>query len=777
MAKKKKKKEEELEEQDRTFLNRVFGLIFIVLAILGMGLGKPFGLIGKLVRMVGIIFFGKLNIIFIIFLFLLGVYLLVKSEYPRFFDKKLIGLYILLIGILIFFHIHYIKLYGGAFGNVMNNFFSDTSKVISDLFKGDFKSSGGGLIGCFFGVLFKILFDYSGTYIVSVIIMIGGICLFTGTSIYDFIKFTKLKELKETVTHIGSKEDIDYDPETGEVIEEELDPDERVLITSIDELYETVEKQSSVKEEKKEADKKREEEFEERLAETGVIFKSQNIPSTKDYVLPEIDKVLNKPAKAKKQNEDTETIGNALVDVLLEFGIREPKVVDVHIGPAVTQYEISVGHGTKLSRIVSLNKEISLAIARKDVRIQAPIPGKSTIGIEVSNMTIQAVPFREVFEKLPESKKDSKLLVGLGKNIMGEVKYCELDKTPHLLVAGATGSGKSVCINCIITSILMRTKPDEVKLVLVDPKKVELGNYNGVPHLLTPVVTDPKKASIALQKVVGEMESRFSIFEQTKVKNITTYNQMIDKKNANKSEDEKLPRMPYIVVIIDELADLMMVASKEVEDSIMRITQLARAAGIHLIVATQRPSTDIITGVVKSNIPSRISFAVSSQIDSRTILDMGGAEKLLGKGDMLFLPSGENIPERIQGAFVSDDEIENIINWTVKQQIATYDARFENLEASAAEQGNAGGHKDSPNEKYDDPVYNEAREFVIQQGKASASMIQRRFKVGFNRAATIIDLLEERGVVGPSKGGSKPRDVLVTNDMELADIDEIDEGE
>lgn len=418
--------------------------------------------------------------------------------------------------------------------------------------------------------------------------------------------------------------------------------------------------------------------------------------------------------------------------------------------------------GTKLSKLLSINREISLALAKRDVRIQAPIPGKSTVGIEIPNEVISMVSLREILENVPQNKVNNKLLVALGKNIMGKSLFAEIDKTPHLLVAGATGSGKSVCINCIIASILMRAKPDEVKLVLVDPKKVELSMYNGIPHLLMPVVTDPKKASIALQKIVTEMENRYDLFSEKNVKNISTYNAWVEKENAVRSEEDKISKMYYIVVIVDELADLMLVASKEVEDSIMRITQMARAAGIHLIVATQRPSTDVITGVVKANIPSRISFAVSSSIDSRTILDMTGAEKLLGKGDMLFLPMGENCPERIQGAYVSDEELESLVDYTVTQQKAQYDEKFMNL-SLAKEQGNAGGGINDTEEEYDDPLYNDIVEFVITSGKASASLLQRRFKLGYNRAARLIDLLEERGIIGP-QNGSKPREVLVKLD-------------
>ena len=370
----------------------------------------------------------------------------------------------------------------------------------------------------------------------------------------------------------------------------------------------------------------------------------------------------------------------------------------------------------------------------------------------------QSVSLRETIEAMPKSTNDSLLAVALGKDIMGKVKYCEIDKTPHLLVAGATGSGKSVCINGIIVSILMKARPDQVKLVMVDPKKVELGIYNGIPHLLTPVVTDPRKASIALKRAVSEMERRYDLFEEFGTKNITSYNKLVDEKNKKLPDDEKYSRMPYIVVIVDELADLMLVAGKEVEDSIMRITQMARAAGIHLIIATQRPSTDVITGLIKANIPSRISFAVSSSIDSRTILDMTGAEKLLGKGDMLFLPMGESAPDRIQGSFVSEEEIKKIVDYTISQQKAQFDSNFMDLDNVDHEKKNNPVSNDK--EEYDDPLYNEIVEFVITTGKASASLLQRKYKLGYNRAARIIDLLEERGIIGP-QNGSKPREVLV----------------
>ena len=525
------------------------------------------------------------------------------------------------------------------------------------------------------------------------------------------------------------------------------DDDKKIVISSIDELTkakvnEEVTENNNVSDENKEVTNK-----------TTVKH---------NYVLPSIN-LLDAPKKKKNSVNQSLIEKNIeiLEKVLKDFNIIG-KVVEVHIGPTVTQYELELHSGTKVSKLLSIHREIALAIATKDVRIQAPIPGKNTVGIEIANKETAAVSFREVLEKVPKSLDGSKLLCPLGKNIMGNVIWCEINKTPHLLVAGSTGSGKSVCINGIICSILMRAKPDEVKLVMVDPKKVELSGYNGVPHLMRPVVTDPKEASVALSKIVAEMERRYDTFSETKTKNIATYNDYVEKKNKTLPPDEQIKKMPFIVVIIDELADLMLVASKDVEASIMRITQMARAAGIHLIIATQRPSTDVITGVVKANIPSRISFAVSSSIDSRTILDMTGAEKLLGKGDMLFLPMGEADPERIQGAFISDDEIKRIIDYTVEQQKAEYDQSFMNL--SGDSEKSASQKEDMAQvEEYDDPLYNEIVEFVIETQKASASLLQRRFKLGYNRAARIIDLLEERGIIGPPNG-SKPREVLVKLD-------------
>ena len=783
MAKKKKRKQEQ-EEKKFQLPIEVHGIIYIILAILGFGPGKPLGLIGRLVRCFSTFLFGTWDVIFILILLVLGIYIILKKQYPSFFDKRLIGFYILLMGILVYSHLKYIELNDGN-SIIFQESWNDIMSVINTIMnKTEFTTTGGGMLGCCLAIVFKILFDYQGTQIISIILMILGVCLFTGISIFDYLRkgVDKGKEIisKDKSKQEETEEEVEYDSETGEVKdskadnkEEVVDLNERTVITSIEELNETaklrIEELEKKKELKEKANAQKENtDSDENNQKLPEINFNTNLPPKSDYKLPTLDLLKKTKQKNNFNEEAIRATGDLLVTVLSEFGIEGASIVDIHVGPSVTQYELSIKTGTKLSRILSINKEISLALAKKDVRIQAPIPGKRTVGVEVANDSIQPVGFREVLEKAPLNKANSKLLVALGKNIMGETKFAEIDKTPHLLVAGATGSGKSVCINCIIASILMRTKPDEVKLVMVDPKKVELSNYNGVPHLLMPVVTDPKKASVALQKIVHEMELRYDEFEAKKVKNIATYNAWVDKENENRVDTDRIRRMPYIVVIVDELADLMLVASKEVEDSIMRITQMARAAGIHLIVATQRPSTDVITGVVKANIPSRLSFAVSSSIDSRTILDMTGAEKLLGKGDMLFLPMGENAPERIQGAYVSDEELENIINWTINQQKAQYDENFLNLQAAAEEQGNAGGHPKDVEEEYDDPLYNDIVDFVIETQKASASLLQRRFKVGYNRAARIIDLLEERGIIGP-QNGSKPREVLIKQDASSND--------
>ena len=462
-----------------------------------------------------------------------------------------------------------------------------------------------------------------------------------------------------------------------------------------------------------------------------------------NYKLPTAE-LLNKIDKKSDENGKKKVLKNAslLEKTLSDFGVVA-KVNQVTVGPTITRYEIQPSPGVKVSKIVNLTDDIALSLAAKSIRMEAPIPGKSAIGIEVPNENAQMVSVREVLESEEFKKFDSPLAMALGKDISGKVVIGDIGKMPHMLIAGSTGSGKSVCVNTLISSILYKSKPDEVKLLLIDPKVVELANYNGIPHLLIPVVTDPKKAASALNWAVVEMNRRYKLFADTQVKDITSYNE---------KAEEKLPK---IVIIIDELADLMMASANDVEDYICRLAQMARAAGMHLIVATQRPSVDVITGVIKANIPSRIAFAVSSQTDSRTILDMGGAEKLLGKGDMLFYPLGAAKPVRLQGAFISEGESERVIDF-VKSQIKE-EVKYEEDIMETISKVSVAKSSD------EDDLLSEAITFVVENGQGSASMLQRKFKIGFNRAARLIDSMEERGIVGQSEG-SKPRKVLISKE-------------
>lgn len=476
--------------------------------------------------------------------------------------------------------------------------------------------------------------------------------------------------------------------------------------------------------------------------ETGVMVPPP-VPQPKPYKLPSFA-LLAKPKNISTANDQNDymIIARKLETTLESFGVRA-KVLEVVRGPAVTRYELQPDVGVKVSRIVGLTDDIALALAAKDIRMEAPIPGKAAVGIEVPNNEVAMVTMREVMETSIFQESEAKLSIAFGRDIAGQTIVGNLAKMPHLLVAGATGSGKSVCINGIITSILYKAKPDEVKFLMVDPKMVELNIYNGIPHLLAPVVTDPRRASLALKKIVVEMEKRYELFSKSGTRNMEGYNNLM--------KDNPAAVLPYIVVIVDELADLMMVAAGDVEDAIARLAQMARAAGIHLIIATQRPSVDVITGVIKANIPSRIAFGVSSQIDSRTILDMGGAEKLLGRGDMLFMPVGSSKPTRVQGAFMSDQEVEAIVEYCRGQGDAQYVEdlvpEIDDTVANADEQL--------------DELYDQAVQIVVEGKQASVSLLQRRMRVGYTRAARLIDSLEAHGIVGPYEG-SKPREVLIT---------------
>ena len=737
-----KRKRKKTKEKDTGFAIELKGILLVLIAITGfLGFDNGFGIAGNVVSGFATFLTGSLWIAPLILCFLIGGYIIVKRQYPNFFTSRLIGLFTILVGILVLCHLKYLTDLTGI--NIIKKTITDTMNAIGNLSS----VTGGGVIGASFAALFRYLFGVNGTEIIAIVLIVCGTIMFTGITIFDILSKLKsgVEKGREELSKISRKERKiqekaiavadSYEEETGS---------NKIVVTSLDQLQ-TMEEKTSPKETTPIVESKEENESELPITGTGI------------YKLPPIS-LLHK-AKPQKTNMEKEIqdMAKLIVEVLTDFGVPGCKVVAAHIGPSVTQYELEIKSGTKLTAVTGLNRELALALAAKDIRIEAPIPGKRTIGIEVPNKSTTPVCVREVLERVPSSLSDAKLLAVLGKDIMGEPRWMEINKTPHLLVAGSTGSGKSVCINSIIVSILMRSKPDEVKLVLVDPKKVEFAMYNGVPHLLAPVVTDPKKANIALKKIVVEMERRYDEFERTGTKNIAGYNALVESKNENLPEEEKMRKMPFIVVIIDELADLMLVASKEVEDSIMRITQMARAAGIHLIVATQRPSTNVITGVVKANIPSRIAFAVSSGIDSRTILDSVGAEKLLGKGDMLFSPQGDIHFTRIQGTFISDEEIKAVVDYTISQQKAHYDSTLTMDDEEANATTMVDGNEHDANEE---PLYNEIVEFVVTSGKASASLLQRRFRLGYNRAARCIDLLEERGIIGP-QNGSKPREVLV----------------
>ncbi|WP_061589161.1 DNA translocase FtsK [Streptococcus sanguinis] len=627
--------------------------------------------------------------------------------------------------------------------------------------------AGGGLLGSLLYAPISFLFSNIGSYFFGLLLILLGGLLMSPWSIYDISEkamaaFQNWREKQEEKRQLRfleqeekaaqaamqaievEQEEAEVDPETGEILDDEDLSD--IAVDFDEEDYEEVGEYDP----HEPLDFGREEETDETDVDVEVDFTAKE---SLDYKLPTIN--LFAPDKPKNQSKEKRIVRDnikILEETFASFGIKAA-VERAEIGPSVTKYEVKPAVGVRVNRISNLADDLALALAAKDVRIEAPIPGKSLVGIEVPNSEVATVTFRELWE---QSKTDaSKLLeIPLGKAVNGSVRSFDLAKMPHLLVAGSTGSGKSVAVNGIIASILMKARPDEVKFMMVDPKMVELSVYNDIPHLLIPVVTNPRKASRALQKVVDEMENRYELFSKVGARNIAGYNAKVAEYNAQ-SEYKQVP-LPLIVVIVDELADLMMVASKEVEDAIIRLGQKARAAGIHMILATQRPSVDVISGLIKANVPSRIAFAVSSGTDSRTILDENGAEKLLGRGDMLFKPIDENHPVRLQGSFISDEDVERIVAFVKNQAEADYDDSFDPGEVSESDMESGGGDDEG------DPLFEEAKALVIETQKASASMIQRRLSVGFNRATRLMEELEAAGVIGPAEG-TKPRKVLQTN--------------
>lgn len=747
-ARKRKSKQEQVSEELKL---RIICLFFIFLVIIA---AMQLGVIGDHLNYVFMYVFGNLNgIIYLTCILLLG-YIVIKADFPKFNGPKAAGLYLLFIGLTLFI---------SATPSLTG------IKVIQSYFN-QVPLNRGGLLGAILYGFLSALFDYMGAIIAAVFIVVTGIILLGSKFYFEHKKeiqkraknnFNKTKDsLKQHSNYFGNffkkkqnkttffDDAIFEDDETPTTIFEEIAKEDVTLpqaFTFNDEHQEIeiVDKEPPIPSVDEELVQNDQSQIEEPVIEHN---------TNKNYHLPPLSLLHNVVNKKQGENKNHAVeSAERLTAVLNEFGVHA-SINNISIGPSITKYELKLETGTRVNKIMSLQDDIKLALAAKDIRIEAPIPGKPAVGVEIPNLVSSMVSFKEVFKNIPDKYKDNKLVVPLGKDVNGQVIYAELNKMPHLLIAGATGSGKSVCVNTIISSILMRAKPDEVKLILVDPKKVELSNYNGVPHLLAPVVTDPKKAAATLRETVSEMERRYDLFAGANVRKIETYNQYVEKKNQENDAEHQLEKLPYIVVILDEVADLMMVASKDVEDCIMRIAQLARAAGIHLIVATQRPSTDIITGVIKANIPSRIAFAVSSSIDSRTILDCTGAEKLLGKGDMLFLPMGSNSPIRVQGAYVDDSEVEAITYYTTKQQEASYDERYTNVKPISAVAASK--------EEQEDEEYEMCRAFVIQAQKASTSLLQRQFRIGYNKAARIIDQLEADGIIGPQIG-SKPREVYV----------------
>lgn len=739
----------------------IIGLAIIAIAIVSF---FRLGIVGDSLQAVMKFLFGNWYVVVPFLMTGYAVYMMIIRALPEFKNRFVWGFSILLASATLFSQI---ALFKESMSEKQSVLVQTWRVLVSERGVLELDASlGGGMVGGLLFAFCHVLFDTTGATIMAWLLGVVAFILITGRALVPYLMqqwpiwkesiVSRRKEVrearkyrravkkqlqdqkveKETKATIIPMPEREQEQAVEEVVEEQppLPKKEPKISAFTQRVEETLTEEPTA-----------EQLVEEELTD-GVVLQEEGELENKQYKLPQMT-LLKMPKPTDQSGEFSVIQENAmkLEQTFQSFGVKAT-VTEVHLGPAVTEYEVLPDRGVKVSKIVNLQDDLALALAAKDIRIEAPIPGKSAVGIEVPNKEVAMVGLREVLEAKENNQPDAKLLIGLGRDISGEAKLAQLNKMPHLLVAGSTGSGKSVCINGIIISILMRAKPHEVKLMMIDPKMVELNVYNGIPHLLAPVVTDARKASQALKKVVSEMERRYDLFSHTGTRNIEGYNNHVDRFNAE--NDEKHPHLPFIVVIVDELADLMMVASNDVEDSITRLAQMARAAGIHLIIATQRPSVDVITGVIKANIPSRIAFAVSSAIDSRTILDMGGAERLLGRGDMLFLPAGESKPVRVQGAFVSDEEVEEIVNYVIGQQKAQYQE-----EMIPSEEEEATDHEDL------DELYLQAVDLVIEQDTASVSLLQRKLKVGYARAARIMDQMEERGIVGPAEK-SKPRQVL-----------------
>lgn len=737
----KKSKNQILEEKLRLRIIILFVIFAIIVSALRLGF------IGQGIHNCVAFLTGNLYGVVYLALLVVCIYILCKAQIPRLNGPEAIGIYAIFISML-------------TIASIPGQPQASGMGVISTYLQSQQMNKGGFIGICLYGV-FSSLFESLGALILSIIILIIGLALIFSKLYFQHQKTKKkkpkvskqvetpvqtivLKKKSHFFDFLSKDKEIPLFPDSAfDDVEEKIDPE----MTSAFE-FDQDNMKLDIKEKKPLKIKEEKESPQESYIEP---------PKKTDlshYQLPPLS-LLSTRSTHNVSKEKSAANKNAarLTNVLKQFGVNAT-IENAFIGPTITKYELKLEIGTRVNKILQLQDDIKLALATADIRIEAPIPGKPYVGIEVPNQSAAMVGFKDVLKSLLSNSKyqHNPLVVALGKDVSGKPVFAQLDKMPHLLIAGATGSGKSVCVNTIISSILMRAKPDEVKLILVDPKKVELSIYNGIPHLLAPVVTDPKKAAAVLREVVAEMERRYDLFASVNARNIQGYNEFAKTYNEDHTDEPK-EILPYHVIILDEVADLMMVASKDVEDCIMRISQMARAAGIHLIVATQRPSTDIITGVIKANIPSRIAFAVSSSIDSRTILDTSGAEKLLGKGDMLFSPMGSSSPMRVQGCFVSDEEVSAIVHYVSSQQEVVYEDKYVNVKSISSTQG-------SDDFDEEDEEYEKCREFVIQAQKASTSLLQRKFRIGYNKAARIIDRLEEEGVIGPQLG-SKPREVYI----------------
>ncbi len=758
LRKKRKKRESENLGKNEMKLDKNFkeelgslGLIFLGLFFSYSLKTDSMGKIGYFIKVMFLGFFSKLSIGLPYIIILLGILHFINSDKIK--NIKNHKLYYPFL----FFLILMYGIMNEDFIPLDSPFLPENLKVV---FSMAVEGKGSGIFSTILAYYFIKLFGVKGSYIVSIFSLMAIILFSCNISIkegIDKMKYVILnsfiaiknfilnfvmieekeerKEKKIKNKREDKKENIEISQDkTIKIVEFNENMEDTIQFNKINTLEKDMEDKEEKKEEKKETEKQNEE-IRVNTEKESEKFLNYKKPSTE---------LLHKGNNTVDQKDKKQILKNAklLEKTLKDFGV-DAMINQVTKGPTITRYEIQPKAGVKVSKIVGLVDDIALSLAAKSIRIEAPIPGKSAIGIEVPNEEVQLVTLREVIESEEFSNNKSSLSFGLGKDISGMPIITDIGKMPHLLIAGSTGSGKSVCVNTLINSILYNTKPDEVKFLMIDPKVVELTTYNGIPHLLIPVVTDPKKAAFALNWAVNEMTKRYKLFAENGVRDVTGYNEKVE---------EKLPK---IVIIIDELADLMMVSPNEVEDAICRLAQMARAAGMHLIVATQRPSVDVITGVIKANIPSRIAFAVSSQTDSRTILDMGGAEKLLGKGDMLFYPVGAPKPIRLQGAFISDKEVENIVQFIkdqIEEEISYTEEIMENIDKCINLESST-----------EDDLIGEAIEFVVHSGQASASMLQRKFRIGYNRAARLIDEMEERGLIGPSEG-SKPRKVLITKE-------------